>query len=53
MVVWSLTTYTEVVALRQHTHVVESVAFPPQGTELKLEGAAKVHAPKQQFEPCK
>lgn len=31
-------------ASREHTHVVESVAFPPPGAELKVEGAAKVRS---------
>lgn len=37
IVVWNLSTGSPTLTLREHTHVVESLAFPPVGTEVKLD----------------
>jgi len=37
IVVWNVVTGSPTLTLREHTHVVDSLAFPPVGTEVKLD----------------
>ena len=37
IVVWNMSTGSPTLTLREHTHVVESLAFSPVGTEVKLD----------------
>ena len=36
IILWNVSTGAPALTLKEHTHVVESLAFPPAGTEVKL-----------------
>lgn len=39
IIIWAVSSGAQVSILREHSHVIEALVFPPPGVELKLDGA--------------